>query len=48
MWLYQCLRKTRNRSRFIRRAEEAFWSPVEVISGREARLIYLGVSRSAV
>lgn len=41
------LREARNRSEFIRRAEEILHHPVEVISGREeARLIYLGVSHS--
>ncbi len=41
------LREARNRSDFIRRAEEVLGHPVEVISGREeARLIYLGVANS--
>ncbi|MBU3055009.1 exopolyphosphatase [Pseudomonas indica] len=41
------LREARNRSEFIRRAEELLGHPVEVISGREeARLIYLGVSHT--
>lgn len=41
------LREARNRSVFIRRAEEVLGHQVEVVSGREeARLIYLGVSHS--
>lgn len=41
------LREARNRSDFIRRAEEVLGHPVEVISYREeARLIYLGVANS--
>ncbi len=41
------LREARNRTEFIRRAEEVLGHPVEVISGREeARLIYLGVAHT--
>lgn len=41
------LRKARNRSEFLARAEQALGHPIEIIAGREeARLIYLGVSHS--
>jgi len=41
------LRKARNSAEFIRRAEEYFEKPIEIVSGiEEARLIYLGVSHS--
>jgi len=41
------LRRAQNAAAFLKRAEAALGHPVEIISGREeARLIYLGVSRS--
>jgi len=41
------LRKARNSAEFLKRAEEYFDKPIEIVSGiEEARLIYLGVSHS--
>ncbi len=41
------LRKAKNSTEFLIRAEEAIGHPIDIISGREeARLIYLGVSHS--
>jgi len=41
------LRKAKNSSEFLKRAEEYFEKPIEIVSGiEEARLIYLGVSHS--
>ena len=41
------LRKARNSATFLKRSEEYFERPIEIVSGiEEARLIYLGVSHS--